>query len=365
MLVRSGIVDDARVRKEVETLAADGHEITVIGSRPPIEDHPAVPARTRYAFAAETHNERTQSIPYRTVRWWLLPEHRIREEHRFRTKIVELARTEQFDVVHCHDYPTLAAGVEVAKGRPVVYDSHECWSGRLRHGRPEPIRRWRQRRHEARLAQSVAAVLTVGDDLAEWLSANLDIPKPIVVRNSFPLSALDDSPPMSPSGLVYAGRIGPGRDLETAIRASLPPGIALVLAGPVASEFPLPQQGRYEGVMLVDDIPALLITNGLALVSLADSCLNHRLALPNKLFQAVASGVPVVASDLPALRRVVTDYEIGTLYRPGDSVSLARAVQTVVDDYQGYRDNVLAAQEHLTWASDADTLRSLYRTLAV
>ena len=46
MLVKSGVLDDARIRKAVETLAGDGHEVTVIGSRPPVEDHPPIPATT-------------------------------------------------------------------------------------------------------------------------------------------------------------------------------------------------------------------------------------------------------------------------------------------------------------------------------
>ena len=306
---------------------------------------------------------RPSSLLRRWGRWWLLPEHRVREERRFRRRILELARQESFDVIHCHDYPTLAAGLELAAGAPVIYDSHECWNGRLRHGRPEPIRRKRQLRDEARMARRAAAVVTVSDELADWLAAHLHVPRPLVVRNTFIPPADDEAPLDEPTGIVYAGRIGPGRDLETAMRARMPDGVPLILAGPMPADHPSLAGTRYEGVRSVQDVPGLLTRHGLALVSLDDSCLNHRLALPNKLFQAVASGVPVVASDLPAIRRIVDEHGIGTLYRPGDARSLGDAVQAAVAAYAELRDNVEAARNELSWKTDGARLRELYRTL--
>jgi glycosyltransferase involved in cell wall biosynthesis len=363
MLVQSSVLDDARVRREVETLAADGHELTVIGSHPPVEGHAPLPARVYYTSSAPPRTGRSPTAAYRAIRWLLLPEHRVRRQRQFRGKAVEIGASVDFDVVHCHDYPTLASGFELAGRRPVIYDSHECWSGRLRHGRPEPLRRRLQLRDERRLAKRAAAVLTVSQELGDWLEDHLDISPPVLVRNTFPPATPRGSVPDSPGGLVYAGRIGPGRDLATAFSASLPNGFTLTLAGPIQPGFSVPTSVRYRGVLAIDDIPGLLVSDGLALVSLEDTCLNHRLALPNKLFQAIASGIPVVAADLPALRRVVTAYGIGMLYRPGDAVSLARAVQSAIDRFGDLRRNVLEAQEQLSPAADAGRLRAVYRGL--
>jgi glycosyltransferase involved in cell wall biosynthesis len=298
------------------------------------------------------------------MRWLALPEYRVVRQRRFGHRAVEMGSTERFDVVHCHDYPTLASGFELAGSRPVVYDSHECWSGRLRHGRPEPLRRRLQLRDERRLAKRAAAVLTVSPELRDWLEHRLGIRPPVLVRNAFPPVVPGRALPRSPSGLVYAGRIGPGRDLDTAFIASLPDGLALTLAGPIEPGFVVPASVRYDGVSAIDDIPDLLVSHGLALVSMEDTCLNHRLALPNKLFQAVASGVPVVAADLPALRRLVTEHGLGTLYRPGDAASLATAVRSAIDGFADLRRNVLEAQEELSFAADAERLRAVYRGLA-
>ena len=48
MLVQTSVLDDARVRREVETLAADGHELTVLGAHPPVDGHAPRPAQVSY-----------------------------------------------------------------------------------------------------------------------------------------------------------------------------------------------------------------------------------------------------------------------------------------------------------------------------
>ena len=363
MLVQSGVVDDARVRREVEALAADGHQITVVGSRPPLQSQPPLPAEVFFVAGQGSGPGRLGSGWSRALRWLLLPEYRQYRQQQFRRSAVERSRLVDFDAVHCHDYPTLAAGLALAKGRPVIYDSHECWRGRLRHGRPEPVRRLRQLRAERRMVGHCESVITVSSELRDWIEQHLQPRRTVIVRNSFTPVAPPLEVPRYPRGIVYAGRIAVGRDLEAAFGAIFPPGVPLTLVGPVEPGFSIPADVRYEGVMDIDRIPSVLATHGLALVSLEDTCLNHRLALPNKVFQSVASGVPVVAADLPALRRLVSEFGIGTLYRSGDSESLAAATAEAVGRYDELKRQVVAAQPVLSWEVDAQRLRSVYREL--
>ena len=59
---------------------------------------------------------------------------------------------------------------------------------------------------------------------------------------------------------------------------------------------------------------------------LSDSCENHRLALPNKLFEYIAAGVPVVTSALPELERVVRGRGIGWTVDPADPADVRRGL---------------------------------------
>ena len=53
--------------------------------------------------------------------------------------------------------------------------------------------------------------------------------------------------------------------------------------------------------------------------------LNHRLTTPNKLFEAMAAGVPVVASDLPGMAPIVRETGAGLLVDPADPAAIAAA----------------------------------------
>jgi glycosyltransferase involved in cell wall biosynthesis len=68
-----------------------------------------------------------------------------------------------------------------------------------------------------------------------------------------------------------------------------------------------------------------------AVMPIQPSTLNHRLTVPNKLFEAMAAGVPVVASDLPGMAPIVRETGCGLLVDPTDPVALAAAIRTVLD----------------------------------
>ena len=104
---------------------------------------------------------------------------------------------------------------------------------------------------------------------------------------------------------------------------------------------------------------------GLALIQ--NVSLSYYLSLPNKLFEYVAAGLPVVASDFPDLRRVVEGHGIGTVCRPDDPDAIARAVAWTLDDpgrNAGLRAAARAAAGELTWEREAPVLVELVGRLA-
>jgi glycosyltransferase involved in cell wall biosynthesis len=303
----------------------------------------------------------------RVARWLLLPTYVRRRLRRWVAEAAVDARARQFDAVHAHDFTALPLGAELARERgvPLVYDTHEFWPGRPRLSRPTPWRRWRERRQEARLGARAIAVITVGSGLAELLRVTYGWSNVQVVRNSFPLHTGElHRAPGPPSGAVYAGRIAPHRELETVIAAAdLLTQLDVTMVGPADIAYAARlRTGRVQvrPSVPLEDVVELMRSAGLALVTHSDRWINHRLALPNKLFLAVQAGVPVVATDVPELRRVVTEHGLGELYRPGDPRALAAAVQTVIDDYDRYASQVLAARPALSWERDAPTLLGVY-----
>lgn len=380
MLVWTDVATDNRVLREAETLVAAGHSVHIVGRHVPEEFQPgpgitvsSAGGSSALKRAAGDRTSRPLPAPARAARWVLLPTH-VASAHRAwvqRARADAAGRT--FDVVHAHDFTALPLGVELARERgvPLVYDTHEYWYGRPASGRPTPLVRRRERTEEARLGSTAAAVITVGQGIADQLEQLHGWRDVTVVRNTFPPTdpALRTPDlPERPTGAVYAGRIAPLRDLETLVAAAaeLAP-LQITLVGPADDTYRAqldPGTTRVLPAVSVAEVDRLLRTAGLALVTLADRGDNHRLAQPNKLFHAIRAGVPVVAADIEQLAQVVRQYGIGTLYRPGDAQSLAGAVREAVRRYPELLEAVGAAADDLSWTRDGAALVGVYTRLA-
>lgn len=376
MLVATSVATDTRVLREARTLAEAGHGVHIIGRSVPEGFDPGdgltvSSVGTSSVFRAEgkpSLQGKRLSLPVKLARWALLPQHRRSAFKRWAAGAVDDARQREFDVVHAHDFTALEAAATLAgeRGVPFVYDSHEFWPGLPREYRPTPLADRRERREEAEFGGRAAAVLTVGQGVADALKDTYGWDNVTVVHNSFPLRDDLPEPLTEPNGLVYAGRVAAFRELETIAEASTHVDLAITVVGP-ADETWLTSfdRGRLEvrPALPLDEASALLQRRGISLVTHSNKWLNHRLAMPNKLFHAVSLGIPMVATDVGELARMVRTHRLGELYTPGDARSLQAAIESVVRDYPRWAGNVGAARRALSWESDADRLRAVYKDL--
>ena len=179
--------------------------------------------------------------------------------------------------------------------------------------------------------------------------------------------------------VLYQGGLTAHRGIEQLFEAiDLVPGAVLVLLGygPLEVTYRARASDPTSGGR-VHVLPAVPPTELLDWVAAADvvampiqpSTLNHRLTTPNKLFEALAVGVPVVASDLPGMAGVVRETGCGLLVDPTDPASIAAAIREILEASpearRGYRERGLAAA-HATynWESQADHLFDRYGDLS-
>jgi len=370
MLVWTGVSTDTRVLREARTLVDAGYSVHIIGRAVPsnfvapqgisvssVGTPPAAQGRTRELNAVE-----------RAARWLLLPEHVGRRLAGWQRAALVEARGHEADVVHSHDFSALPVAAALAQewGVPLVYDSHELWSGRPRVGRPTP---WRARRHErleSTLGDRAQIVLTVGEGVAAALRDRYGWQDVRVVRNTFPRTQARDQRQGPPTGAVYAGRIAPYRELEVIARASRSTDLPITLIGPADAQFVArfdPGRAKIQDSLPADEVDAVLADAGLALVTHSDRWVNHRLALPNKLFHAVRAGVPIVATDVGELARIMREHDLGELYRPGDADDMVRAINRAVGRYEELQGRVRDAAGALSWEVDGRALVDAYATL--
>lgn len=377
MLVATSVATDTRVLREARTLVEDGHSVHIIGRSVPPEfvAGPGITVSsvgTSSVFRAEGKPSLAgRKLPphLRFARWMLLPEHRRSAFDRWAAGAVKDARGRQFDVVHAHDFTALSAGDQLARERsvPLIYDSHELWTGLPREFRPTPLADAREKRIEGDCGARASAIITVGDGVANALKDVHGWQDVTVVRNTFPLRGERPAVPSEPKGLVYAGRIAAYRELEAVAEASRVIDLPITLCGPADHTWLTsfdPGRATVLGALPLDEASALMSSAGIALVTHSDKWANHRLALPNKLFHAVSLGLPVVATDIGELAKMVREHDLGALYTPGDAKDLARAVRDVVADFPRYVCNVEAARPALCWDADAARLRAVYEKLA-
>jgi glycosyltransferase involved in cell wall biosynthesis len=101
------------------------------------------------------------------------------------------------------------------------------------------------------------------------------------------------------------------------------------------------------------------------LVTIEDVCLSYHWSLPNKLFETIQAGLPVVAADLPEIGDVVNGYGVGVTVDVRSPESIARGVDSVLDaaNYGRFRANARLAAEALTWENEKEKLLEVYRRL--
>jgi len=375
MLVATSVATDTRVLREATTLVAAGHLVHIIGKSVPADYTPepgvtisSVGTSSIFGTQVKSPGSPTKApLHLRLARWVLLPQHRNSAFGRWAGGALADGRDRSCDVVHAHDFTALRVGAELARLHdvPLVYDSHELWSGRVRMHRPTPVQAWREAREEARLGSGAAAVITVGDGVADALRRRYGWTHLTVIRNSFPPAA--GGPPPAPTGAVYAGRLAPHRELETIARAAGELPVPVTLIGPADDTWLAsydPGAALVKAPIAVGAVTALLQQSGISFVTISDASPNQRLAMPNKVFQAVAAGVPVVATDVGELAQLVRQHQVGTLYRMGDAKDLVRAVGEIISDYEVWCRRVAKAQDTLSWDADAARLVGVYQGLA-
>lgn len=297
-----------------------------------------------------------------------------------------LLRDERFDVVHAHDLNTLPVAVALARrsGARLIYDSHELYPDVSTLSKTES-RVWRAL--ERPLIRRADEVITVCASIADELVSRYRIGPPHILLNCppAPLRAVSDASPAllrQHAGLdpvsdelivLYQGGFAPYRGLVPLVRAAryLDRG-RLVLMGWGLLEVELRRLVAAEGlgdrvtiVGPVDPTVLLSYTAGadVGVIPYEPVGLNNTFTTPNKLFEYLSVGLPVVASHLPELARVVLGSEVGLTFARVEPELIAAQLNRVLGDDElraRMRANAMVARELYTWERQAELLLDLY-----
>ncbi|MDO8483806.1 MAG: glycosyltransferase [Candidatus Limnocylindrales bacterium] len=307
------------------------------------------------------------------------------------------AAAPQADVYHGHDLTGLPAAVR-AKGRRgglVVYDSHELF---LESGSNASRPRWAKLilgRLERHLAAQTTALVTVNRTLGQILAKRFSAQRVVVVHNCPPRW----SPPPSPVDLLrpaagisadtpvvlYHGGFTRDRGLLELADSMLEPGLDAVHLvylgyGPLDGDLKARAEearsgGRIHVLAAVapDVLPEWVAAADVGAMPNQPRTENELLSTPNKLFESLAVGLPVVSSDFPERRAIVMDDPagpLGAVCDPTDVKAIAAAIRSILDlgpeEREALRARCLrAAHERWNWETESARLVALYDSLAL
>ena len=231
----------------------------------------------------------------------------------------------------------------------------------------------------------VDAVFTVSKSIASHLAASYGISYPAVLYNAPPLQDVPRSDllrrqldlPAETAIVLHQGKIQNGRGCQLLMHAmQFVERAVLVFLGDGPLRKALATEAKRlqlsDKVFFLDPVPPmnLLETTASADIGvslLEDTCLNHRYALPNKLFEYLMAGVPVLASDLPEMENVVAPHDVGCVVKPSNAREIAGVLQSMVDRPEAratWSQNTRSVFETFSWEKASETFRGIYRNLS-
>lgn len=368
MLLQRSLEHDARVRREAEALSDAGHSVTVLELDP---TGGPVAGLERTAVKAPGRRLPPRVRQALAIAGFLTAVRRLRPQ-----------------VIHAHDVAMLPAGVLGARltGASLVYDSHELATGvAYRHGAMKLV----VDRIERLCIRRADAVITVSDSIADRLQSLYALdPRPTVLRN---LCALPRPARKEPAGglrkrlglgteplILHQGAAAPARGCETLVRAlALVEGAHVVFLGDPEAGFGrrLDTLARRELVAeRVHFVPSVPLDDLLVHTAEGDVgvCLfestneNYRLTLPNKLFEYMAAGLPVLASATPEAERLVSELGVGWVVDAASARDVANGLEAAIAarGNEALLDRVRAADRELSWERESRRLLDAYAPLA-
>jgi glycosyltransferase involved in cell wall biosynthesis len=381
MLVVSDLRIDPRVEREARALASGGYKITVIC--PESSD----------GAGATYHIDWGPGVSIKYVHWTGAMFMNEKPGYCADLLYSEAVQMKPF-AFHAHDLSTAYAALAAAKvrGSHLIVDFHEWfsenvhWDSTKSEWAPYP-EDWKGelQKLESQCLSEATATITVCDSIADAMVDELGGQRPHVIRNIPSLRAVPSKNypalkrqlglPESCFVVLWQGGTGPTRLIEPIIESlAFAPRCVFVVRGPSLDLFGegyralARRRGVEDRLILTGPVPSGDVVPAArgadaGIWTLPELCRNFTFALPNKIFEYIASGLPVLAAHYPEAKRLLADRDIGLIFDPYDPRSIAAAINQLIDDpalADRLRSNTSAALRWLDPDAEWQKLVALY-----
>lgn len=363
--VTNDLATDQRVKKVCETLTNMGFTVTMTGIRKPS----SLPVG---------------NIGFRTIRFRMVFRKGFLFYAEYNLKLFFFLLFKRFDLLVANDLDTLLPNYLAArwKRKPLVYDSHEYFLGsteienrRFVKGFWQKIERW--------IFPRLNHVFTVNESIASLYEKDYGF-KPLVLRNLpkryTPLPGITREQLGLPIDkkivLMQGGAINIDRGAEELIQAMDSKfglkDIVLYFIGGGDVWDQIQQQVKDTGLSdRVFFIPKMPYAEMMKYTSQCDIGVtldkavstNYTFSLPNKLFDYLAAGVPVLASPMIEVRKIVDHYNVGECIEGHDPGHIALCLSSMLENEEQlaeWKRNARKAATELCWENEEEMLKQVY-----
>lgn len=355
--------DNRIYHREAKSLVRAGYHVTIIAT----------------GISTQSTNDKINIVGLRRPRWrvgrafnWL--------------SFIRTAQGTRADLFHFHDPDLLvpAAILRFLTKKPVIYDNHDPYVEAIltRKYLPYWSRSIISRTFalvEKVLAKTLSAMIVANDD------QQVRFPQSILIRNYPDLTqfvhALER--PRLSSTVVYAGTLTTARGLFDVIEiatllVSRRPHVKFTILGPLPNsrvereinelieQRHLRGNITFEGRVPYDRVRAALSESAIGLIPFQNLPV-HAIVIPTKLFEYMASALPIVASDLPPIRKYMSGTNCGLLVHPVCTLGFVEAIEYLIDRPDEAREmaqnGYSAVRTKHSWVTEEQKLVALYGEL--
>jgi glycosyltransferase involved in cell wall biosynthesis len=222
------------------------------------------------------------------------------------------------------------------------------------------------------------ATIVVSDLIAEWYQRKYRLANVHTVKNIPDTREMNLSPaydlkqkfgiPADQVLYIYNGILAEGRGVEILLKifsqVGPPSHMVFMGFGPLEAEIK-DQASRHRNIhyhpaVRHSEIIAYSKTADIGVSLIEDISLSYRYCLPNKVFEYLLGGLPILVSDLPEMGRLVEKYQCGWKVAFDEKAISATIARISTGEIRQKREHVLQCQKHFSWSEEEKKLLSIY-----
>lgn len=354
---------DQRVHRSCLTLQKLGFDVLLVGRR----KRKSIPLDAR---------------SYRMKRMFLLFEKGFLFYAEYNLRLFFFLLCRRAHLLLSNDLDTLLPNflIKKIKGSILIYDSHEYFTGVPElEGRPFVKKTWK--RIERWIFPKLYDVITVNDSIAKLYhdeyKKNLTVVRniPLMPENIEQKSkkelGLEDSKHII---ILQGSGINVDRGAEEAVLAMqyvdsavlyiIGDGDVMPLLKEMVKVRKLEEKVKFIPKQPIEKLFSYTVHADVCLTLDKDTNINYRYSLPNKLFDYIHAGRPVLVSPLVEIRKIIEKYNVGEMIENHDPQHIAKKIMGMLNDPQKlsvYRENCNIAARELNWTNEEKQLNDVFK----